>query len=104
MDAVKEGIAQNKRVVLFAHTPFCPWCKKMEADTLENQNVIKFLNKNEIFVTIDLSIDMDIEDVPKQFIPRGTPTTYVINPKDQSLLFTMRGYKNAKSFLSRLSR
>ncbi len=103
-DAMQEGIEQNKKVVLFAHSPFCPWCRKMEEETLSNEKVIKALNEKFIFVTVDLSLSMETEDIPKRFLPRGTPTTYVINPKDEGLLFTMRGYKNPKSFLGRLLR
>lgn len=103
-DAINEGVNQNKRVVLFAHSPFCPWCRKMEEDTLSNKEVIKELNEKFIFISVDLSVNIDIEDVPSKFIPRGTPTTYVINPEDQSLAFSMRGYKSPKSFLFRLLR
>jgi len=102
-DALEKGIAQNKSVVLFAHSPFCPWCRKMEAETLSDNEVIEYLNKNFIFVTVDLSLSMDIEDVPAKFLPEGTPTTYVIDPKTQELLYSLRGFKNKKSFLGRLS-
>ncbi len=103
-DALEKGIAHNKPVVLFAHSPFCPWCRKMEAETLSDNEVIDYLNKNFIFVTVDLSLSMDIEDVPAKFLPEGTPTTYVIDPKNQELLYSLRGFKNKKSFLGRLSR
>ncbi len=103
-DALKKGVEQNKPVVLFAHSPFCPWCRKMEADTLSDEEVINFLNKNFIFVTVDLSLSMDIEDVPAKFLPEGTPTTYVIDPKTEELLYSLRGYKSKQSFLGRLSR
>jgi len=103
-DALEQGVKQNKPVLLFAHSPFCPWCRKMEADTLSDEEVIQFLNKNFIFVTVDLSLSMDIEDIPARFLPEGTPTSYVINPKNEELLYSLRGYKNKKSFLGRLSR
>ena len=103
-DAIKKGTKENKQVVLFVHSPFCPWCRKMEADTLSNKDVIKELNEKFVFISVDLSVNIDIEDIPKQFIPRGTPTTFVINPADQSLAFSMRGYKSPKSFLFRLNR
>lgn len=103
-DALEKGIEQNKPVLLFAHSPFCPWCRKMEADTLSDNEVIEYLNKNFIFVTVDLSLSMDIEDIPARFLPEGTPTSYVINPKNEELLYSLRGYKNKKSFLGRLSR
>jgi len=103
-DAIEQGIKEKKSVVLFAHSPFCPWCRKMEADTLSNQKVIQLLNEKFIFVTIDLSTDIETEDVPKRFLPQGTPTTFVIDPTTQEVQFTMRGYKKAKSFIWRLNR
>ena len=102
-DAIKQALKEKKPVVLFAHSPTCPWCRKMEAETLSNEQVINYLNNNTIFITVDLSLSMDVEDIPKEFIPRGTPTTYFIDPKDQSLLFSMRGYKSTDSFLKRVN-
>jgi len=102
--AIEQGVKKNKRVVLFIHHPQCPYCRKMEADTLSDKTVIEYLNKNFIFVSVDLSLSMQTEEVPERFLPQGTPTTFVIDPKDEKLLFTMRGYKNPKSFLGRLSR
>jgi thioredoxin-related protein len=103
-DALKKGIKEHKHVILFAHSPFCPWCRKMEHDTLSNKKVIKLLNDKYIFISIDLSLSMDIEDVPTKFLPRGTPTTYVIDPTNEDTLYTMRGYKSPKSFLFRLGK
>jgi len=103
-DAIQEGKIKHKAVVLFTHSPFCPYCKKMQQDTLSNKKVIKLLNDKFIFVSVDLSLDLETDDVPKKFIPRGTPTTYVIDPNNQQLLFSLRGYKTPKSFINRLSR
>lgn len=103
-EAIKQGIKENKHVILFAHTPFCPWCRKMESDTLANEKVIKLLNEKYIFVTIDLSTEVETEDVPEQYLPQGTPTTFVIDPTTQENLFTMRGYKSPDSFIWRLSK
>lgn len=103
-DALKQGVKENKHVILFAHSPFCPWCRKMEEETLSNEKVIKLLNEKYIFVSVDMSLNMDIEDVPPRFLPRGTPTTYVIDPTTAEGLFTMRGFKSPKSFLWRLEK
>lgn len=103
-EAIAQGVKEDKIVLLFIHHPQCPYCRKMEADTLEDKNVIQYLNKNVIFVTVDLSLEMQTEEVPLRFLPRGTPTTFAIDPKNEELLFSMRGYKSPKSFLGRLSR
>jgi len=103
-DALEQGVKENKHVILFAHSPFCPWCRKMEEETLSNEKVIKLLNEKYIFISVDMSLSMDIEDVPPRFLPRGTPTTYVIDPATGEGLFTMRGFKSPKSFLWRLEK
>jgi thioredoxin-related protein len=91
---------EHKNLVLFVYSSYCPWCKKMERDTLENKEVIEYLNKNYIFV----AANQDIDEFPQRFMPNGTPTTYVIDPKTQEKLFSLRGYKSPHSFLKRLKR
>jgi len=103
-DAIEKGVKQKKHVVLFAHSPFCPWCRKMEINTFENEKVITLLNEKYIFVSIDLSTELETEDVPNRFLPQGTPVTFIIDPTNQENLFTMRGYKAPKSFLWRLNK
>ena len=103
-DALQQGIKEKKHIILFAHSPFCPWCAKMENDTLSNEKVIKLLNEKYIFLSVDLSLEMDIEDIPSEFLPQGTPVTFVIDPETQNGLFTMRGYKDPKSFIWRLEK
>ena len=103
-DAIQKGIKENKLVVLFTHTPFCPYCVKMEEDTLSNPEVINLLNQRFIFISVDLGIDIETEDVPRRFIPRGTPTTFIIDPKTPENFYNIRGYVNAERFLGILRR
>lgn len=102
--AVEKAQKSEKNLVLFSHRPSCPWCRKMESETLTNPEVIKVLNTQFVFLKIDSSLAVQTQDVPKKFFPKGTPTTYVIDSYTQNTLFTMRGYKSAKSFLGRINR
>lgn len=103
-DALVNGKNENKVVVLFAHHPQCPWCRKMKRETLSNTEVIQLLNEKFIFVTVDLSLDIETEDVPMEFLPEGTPVTYIIDPATEEKLYSLRGYKSPESFLKRLKR
>jgi thioredoxin-related protein len=103
-EAIEQGVKEHKHVILFANSPFCPWCRKMEHDTLSDENVIKLLNEKYIFLSVDLSLQMETEDIPSRFLPQGTPVTFVIDPETQEGLFTMRGYKSPKSFIWRLEK
>jgi thioredoxin-related protein len=78
-DAIEFGIKEKKYVVLFTHSPFCPWCRKMENETLSNQEVISLLNEKFIFVSVDLSVDVETEDVPKRFLPQARYTYNIYN-------------------------
>ena len=97
-EAVVQAKEQNKKLMLFMHSDYCPWCKKMKRTTLKNKEVVDDINKNYIFVQLDI----DFDDFPSKFKPNGVPTTYVIDPIKEEKMFTMRGYKSAKSFLNRI--
>lgn len=97
-DAILKGQKENKKVVMFVYSDYCPWCKKMERTTLRNRDVVKYMNEKYIFV----EVNQDRDVFPPRFLPYGVPTTYVIDPNSESKVLTMRGYKSAGSFLSRL--
>ncbi len=43
----------KKKILLLIYTTWCPYCKKMEVETLSDQEVIKYINANYIPVKID---------------------------------------------------
>ncbi len=98
--AIAKGLKENKNILMYTHSPYCPWCTKMENETLSNKKVIEFINKNYVYV----SIDVEMDDFPTKFKPNGTPTTFIIDPKTQKKLYSLRGYKSPRSFLGRLKR
>jgi thioredoxin-related protein len=103
-NAIDQGIQQNKHIILFAQSPSCPWCEKMEEETFSDQRVIYLLNEHYIFLSVNMSSQSEIENIPAKFLPRGTPTTFIIDPHTEELLYTMRGFKSAKNVLFRLSK
>lgn len=104
IDSFEDGLylakKQNKQMMLFIYSTYCPWCKKMENTTLSDNEVVKLINKKFVFV----SLNKDIDDIPSKFIPYGVPTTYVIDQNSGEKLYTMKGYKSKKSFLGRVQR
>ncbi len=103
-NAIEQGKAQNKHIVFFVKSNHCPWCEKMEEETFSDQRVIYLLNEQYIFFSVNMSYKNEIKNIPAEFIPRGTPTTFIIDPHTQELLYTMRGYKSAQNVLFRLSK
>jgi thioredoxin-related protein len=97
-NAVSIAKKQNKNIFLFVHSTYCPYCEKMKKTTLSNKDVIKFINNKYIFTMLNLEID----DIPEKFKPRFTPTTFIVNPKDEQSIYELYGYKSSKQLLEEL--
>ncbi len=98
-EAIAQGIKENKPVLMFVYTDYCPWCDKMKKNTLKNKKTIDFISKNYIF----LSIDKEKDEYPEKFIPRFIPTTYLIDSKTQEEIYALYGYKTTTQLIEELT-
>jgi len=94
--AIKMAKEQNKKVLMFMYSEYCPWCEKMKKTTLSDKKVINYINSRYIF----LKMDKDMGEYPEELIPRFIPTTYVIDPKTKESVQDIYGYKSAKDFIN----
>lgn len=90
--ALQKAKDSNKTLMMIASTKDCPWCRKLERQTLKKENISDFIKKN----FIALSVDKDKANYPKKFEVKVVPTIYFINPKDESVINRTLGYKNKK--------
>lgn len=51
--AVKLSAQHPKKIFIDVYTPWCGWCKKMDADTYTDPTVISYINKNYYAVRLD---------------------------------------------------
>ena len=86
---------QNKKVLMFMYSEYCPWCEKMKKTTLIDKKVIKYINSKYIF----LKMDRDIGEYPQKLKPKFIPTTYVIDPKTKETVQKIYGYKSPENFI-----
>ena len=93
--ALKMAKVQNKRVLMFMYSEYCPWCEKMKETTLSDKKVINYINSRYIF----LKMDKDMGEYPEELEPRFIPTTYVIDPKTRESIQDIYGYKSPKNFI-----
>ena len=97
-EAIALGKKENKNILLYTYSEYCPWCTKMQKTTFKNEKVINYINKNYILAKVDINNDT----FPLRFKPNGVPTTYIINSITENKLISMRGYKSPKSFYNRI--
>jgi thioredoxin-related protein len=114
-----------KPIVVFIHTSWCKYCKIMENSTFKNPAVIKELNENFYFISLDAEKKREItfNNHTFRFKPTGTNTgihelatalatiddrvvypTLTVLDTDYTILLQKHSYLNAKSVLSILER
>ncbi len=85
---------ENKPIMAVVSTRTCPWCRKMENQTLRDD----FINKEIKNYFIPLALDKDNDGYPKKFKSRVVPTIYFISLDSQKAFYTSFGYKTKKEF------
>lgn len=92
--ALERAIKENKSIMMIASTKSCPWCRKLERQTLTRDNINNIIQKN----FVPLAVDQDLKNYPKKYEVKVVPTVYFIYPKDESVIKKVLGYKNKKEF------
>ena len=98
--ALAKAKKQNKDLMLVMVTHYCPWCRKFEQKTLKKKVIDTKISKR----FIRLILNREKHNFPKKFDTPRIPTTYFIKAKDESILLTHMGYKNAEDFMQVLNK
>ncbi|MDD2698175.1 MAG: thioredoxin family protein [Arcobacteraceae bacterium] len=93
-EAIKKAIKEKKPVMLVLSSTTCPWCRKMENQTLKRDDIDTIVHKN----FIPLALDKDTDTYPKEFFPQYIPTVLFINPITGEYFDQSIGYKPYKKF------
>lgn len=120
-DAIKAGKAVPKKIFIDMYTSWCGWCKKMDASTFLDPNVVRYMNEK--FYPVKMNAEMldtityDGHIFTAQKDSRGKAThmlayslldgkmsypTYVILDENMKRSHVIPGYKNALEFMSTL--
>jgi thioredoxin-related protein len=97
-NAIKVAKDENKKILFFVYSEYCPWCDKMKDETLSNDKAIKFINDKFVFVRASKELD----DIPKEFNPRFIPTTYLIDPNTKDEIYALYGFKHTNELIEEL--
>ena len=92
--ALEKAKKLNKPIMMVASEVSCPWCRKLERQTLKKKKIDTLIKEN----FIPLSVDKDLLNYPSKFNVKVVPTIFFINPKDETVILKVLGYKNKKDF------
>jgi len=94
--AVKKAKIENKELFILLTSNYCPWCRKLESNILEQQTVADKINKYFIPLFLDISNSV----YPKELYDSSiTPAIYIVNPKTKNIEEKFIGYSNRKLLL-----
>ena len=98
-EAAKMSAANNNKplMILFV-TKVCPWCKKLENQTLTKKIVNEAIHAG----FVPLVLDKESDTFPKELDPPVVPTIHFVQPDSTEPYDTIYGYKNKKDFLELL--
>lgn len=111
---------QKRKVVVFIHTDWCKYCQAMKNTTFKNKEVIKKINENFYFITLNAEERRTITFNNKNFIytvkgnttgihqlayelatinkQTNYPVICVLNPQNE-IVFQQSNYLTTKDFL-----
>jgi len=94
--ALAKAQKENKSLLLFMTTSYCPWCRKLENRLLSQPKINAKIHQRYIPVTLNL----DKDNYPKPFgKTRFTPIIYIVNAKSQTIEHQFIGYSAKDEFI-----
>ena len=92
--ALKRAKAEDKAVVLYFSSAYCPYCVAMERDVLSDKEVARTMKQSLVLVRIDVEIRSDLA---RKYGVRGYPTTCLLEPSGKPLI-KIPGYVEKRDF------
>jgi len=97
-DAVVQAKKQKKDILFVMVTNYCPWCRKLEKQTLQDKEVNDFIHKN----YVPLLLNREKREFPKELYKPIVPVVYILDYKTLKPKQTMLGFKNKSDLLKEL--
>ena len=92
-EAITLAKKEKKLIFLMVEEEHCPWCRKMKATSLKDEEVMEILKLDYISIKIDKSD----KDLKRQFKTRFVPTMFIIDPYKEKEVSKLVGYISAES-------
>jgi uncharacterized protein YyaL (SSP411 family) len=95
-EAKERALKEKKNILLLITTERCRWCRKLEATTLHDAEVVGRINAG--FVAVHLTRGED--DYPANLKAPMVPMSYFLYPDDRPIMRGIMGYWCAEDYLS----
>ena len=91
--AIERAKKENKPLFVMMTATWCPWCKKLEKETLSNSTVRESLKP---FIAVKV---YENKEINKKLGCQGYPTLAFID-SDENVFHNIVGYRDVNSFIS----
>ena len=91
----KKGDEAGKPRLIYFYSDYCPYCKKMEKETLENEKVISYMNEHFIASRVNTQKE---QKLAMEYMVRAVPTTVLIKA-DGTPVDALPGYISPDMFI-----
>ena len=89
---------ESKPILVIITTEQCRWCRKLEATTLSNEEIVSTINSK--FAAAHVTRDKSV--YPKHLSAKMVPMSYFLDP-DGKVLYSMPGYWPVEDYQSILN-
>ena len=87
---------EDKPIFLYFHAEWCSYCTKLKKTTFKNKDVLEYLSRN--FISISVDTDKKRE-LAVRWKVKGLPTLWFLKP-DGSKISSIPGYVDAKQMIN----
>ena len=111
-EGLTKAFNENKLLLVDFYTDWCGWCKKMDATTYQDKEVMKYLNENFVLVKLNPEKEGSVNFQGNTFQHnefaaaagvKGFPATAFFTSSSE-FIRTFPGYMDAESFLDLLKK
>lgn len=87
---------ESKPLMVLITSEDCRWCRKLEATTLQDEQIISRINTQ--FQAINVTKDKSI--YPKSLTAKMVPMSYFLDPSNGKVLYSIPGYWDSEDYHS----
>jgi thioredoxin-related protein len=89
---------EKKLIIVYIEMQHCPWCHKMNKETMDNPKYKAMFEKEYLLA----KITKESGDVPLFLSPKYYPTTYILSSDGSQVLDELPGYMTSAHFVDYL--